>query len=63
MDGLGNAVVPVPSDFKFISNGLLLIVFIPLITLKSLFNVSTFNPKTAFPIHLFSWNKGHPPAV
>ena len=33
----------VVSLFKFISNGLLLIVFIPEITLKSLFKVSTFN--------------------
>ena len=41
----------------------MLIVLIPLITLKSLFNVSTFNPNTALPIHLFSWNKGLPPAV
>lgn len=63
MDGLENETVPVVSDFKLISNGLLLIVLRPEITLKSLFNVSKFNPYTALPTHLYSWNNGLPPAV
>jgi len=60
---LVKGVVPVLSLFKLISNGDLSKVFVPLITLKSLFNYSRFNAYTAFPIHLFSWNNGFPPAV
>lgn len=59
----GREIPLASSTFILISKGLVINVFIPLITVSSLGNASKLIAYIHLPIHLFSWNQGNPYAV